>query len=419
MNVKFLPAYLLTFVNTLGFSILIPVLPFIIEKYNAPEYAYGIILSLYAFFQFLGAPILGGLSDRIGRKPVLVISQLGTLLSWLIFGVAYFVSEDTFYLFALPIWIIMVARILDGITGGNISVTNAYVSDVTTAQQKSTIFGYLGGIAGIGIIIGPGLGGLAAGTSLGYLGTIIMAVVISTITIFAILFFLKESLPEEKRRDKQRFSLSKAFLVTKRINDVNPSYLIKKVLLLRLIMGVIMSAYIGTISPYVVDLFKFNESETGFFMMVVGSYLSLNQVFAYKFFVRRFSELKTMILGFFFMCIGFILITLKLDLILYISLYYILNLGFSLVLPVFNSLIAQKGAQDKQGEIMGISESIASLSMAIIPALAMLLYMNIGYQIYYILSATTLIGVFVLFQIIKREKQNELKSGVLEQKVSE
>lgn len=415
---KFLPVYLLTFVNTLGFSILIPVLPFIIEKYHAPKYAYGIILSLYAFFQFIGAPILGGLSDRIGRKPVLFISQLGTLLSWVIFGSAYFITENIVYIFALPIWIIIISRILDGITGGNISVTNAYVSDITTPKQKSSIFGYLGGIAGVGIIIGPGLGGLAAGTSIGYLGTIILAASISLFTVFAIMFFLKESLPENRRREKERFSLSKTILVTKRIKDINPSFLIKKVLLLRMIMGIMMSAYIGTISLYVVDLFEFNERETGFFMMIVGSYLAFNQLFTYKFFIRKFGELKTMMLGFIFMLVGFFLITLEVNIYLYLSLYYVLNLGFSLVMPTFNSLIAQKGDQNKQGEIMGISESIASLCMAIIPAVASLAYMTIGHSIYYILSASTIIGIFTVRQIIKKEKQHEANERVLEQEVS-
>lgn len=407
MSNKFVPAYLLTFVNTLGFSILIPVLPFVVKQYGAPEYVYGIILSLYAFFQFLGAPLLGSLSDRIGRKPVLLISQLGTLLSWIIFGVAYFVSADIIYILALPIWIIIFARIFDGITGGNISVTNAYVSDIASPKQKSSIFGYLGGIAGLGIIIGPGLGGIAAGAGWGYLGTVLMATVISLITTFAIIFFLKESLPLDKRRSKQRFSLSKTIFVTKRIKEVNPSFLIRRILLLRLIMGIIMAAYIGTIPLFLLEFYQFDEKEIGIFMMVVGSYLAINQVFAYRVFVKKLGELKTMLVGFFLVGIGFILITIQTNVYLYVALYYILNLGFSLVLPVFNSIIAQKGAPDKQGEIMGISESIASLSMALIPAVAGIIYTNIDHQIYYILAGATLVGIYTIIEILRKEKYNK------------
>ena len=85
MNKKLIPAYLLTFVNVLGFSILMPVLPFIVESYSAPKWVYGLLITLYSLFQFVGAPYLGGLSDRLGRKPVLLISQGGTLLSWVVF----------------------------------------------------------------------------------------------------------------------------------------------------------------------------------------------------------------------------------------------------------------------------------------------------------------------------------------------
>ncbi len=415
----FFPAYLLTFVNTLGFSILIPVLPFIVEKYNAPEYVYGLILSLYAFFQFLGAPFLGGLSDRIGRKPVLLISQIGTLLSWFIFAIAYFVPSDIEFIYALPIWIIILARILDGLTGGNISATNAYISDVTTKKQKSVIFGYLGGIAGLGIIIGPGIGGVAAGGPISWLGTILIALSISLLTVFAIQFMLKESLPINKRRQKSKFNLLTTLLVTKRIKELNPTSFIKKVFLLRLIMGVIMASYIGTVALYIKDLFLFNEQEVGFFMLFVGAYLAINQAFLYKIVVKKLGELKTMVLGFALMMIGFVLITIKVDIVFYMMLYFVLNLGFSLVLPVFNSLISQYGEASKQGEAMGISESINSLCMAIFPILAVLLFTKIDYQIYYILGLVPLIGIFIIFRILKESKNEQpvIKSGILEQSI--
>ena len=111
MNKRLVPAYLLTFVNVLGFSILMPVLPFVVESYGAPKWVYGLLLTLYSAFQFLGAPYLGAMSDRIGRKPVLLISQAGTLLSWFVFLLALAVPEVGFLGFALPLWIIAASRI--------------------------------------------------------------------------------------------------------------------------------------------------------------------------------------------------------------------------------------------------------------------------------------------------------------------
>lgn len=403
-NSKFLPAYFLTFVNVLGFSILIPILPFIVEDYGAPKYVYGLLLSLYSLFQFIGAPYLGRMSDSIGRKPVLIISQAGTLLSWVIFGIAYFLPSTNIFMFALPLWVIAISRILDGITGGNISVANAYVTDITTPQEKSHIFGYLGGIAGIGMIVGPGIGGIASSGDIGYLGTVIIAASISLITVFVLVFFLKESLDFNNKREKQKFSIVNSILVVRRIRILNPKDIIKKVFLLRLIMGITMSSYIGTIVLFVIDLFKFTEKEMGFFMFGVGIFLSFNQAIVYKKVVTRVGEIKTLFLGFSLMAFGFFSITLTDNLILYLFLYFFLNMGFSLVMPVFNSLIAQKGDPSKQGEAMGISESIASLCNAIFPILAAYIYSFLGFKFYYLLCLVPLFGLYVCYQIITKQK---------------
>jgi MFS family permease len=201
---KFFPIMLLTFVNVIGFSLLIPVLPVIAEKY-APSISapvYGALLSAYAFFQFLGAPVLGSLSDKYGRKPLLMVSQLGTTLSWVIFAAAYFLPDIAIGPVMLPLLVIAVSRIIDGITGGNISVAQAWISDATTNEEKTKAFGLVGAIFGLGFMFGPALGGLSAGTTLGYLGTCILAFTISLVTLIMIHLYLPESLKEEDR-DKE------------------------------------------------------------------------------------------------------------------------------------------------------------------------------------------------------------------------
>ena len=350
-NFKILPAYLLTFVNVLGFSIMIPVLPFIVREANAPDYIYGLLLSTYSLFQFIGSPYLGKLSDSKGRKPILLISQLGTFLSWGIFAVAYFIpynalDESTFtfmgklFYLCLPLLIIAFARIADGLTGGNISVANAYVSDITTPEQKKTIFGALGGIAGIGFVIGPAIGGFTASFSIGYLGTIITAASISFITLIALMFFLKESLKKEERRPYVKHNFIKSFNLVKRVNELNPKMIIKQVLMLKIIMSVTMACYISTIVLFIIELFQFDEIGVGLFMLVAGFFLGFNQAFIYRKVVVKIGELKTLGLGFGLMSLGFIAITVTDVLWIYMVLYYVLNLGLSLSIPVFNSLIS-------------------------------------------------------------------------------
>lgn len=377
-----------------------------VEQYGAPEYVYGLLLSFYSLFQFIGAPYLGRLSDSVGRKPILIVSQLGTLLSWLIFGVAYYLPEVPVLTFALPLWIIAFSRILDGITGGNISVANAYVSDITTQKEKSSIFGYLGGIAGIGMIVGPGIGGFGSAGSWGYLGTVVISASISLITVFILFFFLKESLNPKEKQQKKKFNLLETLLVNRRIKNLNPKPIIKKVFLLKLTMSITMALYIGSIVLYVIDLFEFGPKEMGLFMLSVGLFLSFNQAIIYRRVVAKVGEIKTLLIGFSLMSFGFFSITLTDNLTLYLFLYFFLNMGFSLVMPVFNSLIAQKGDKTKQGEAMGISESLSSLSNAIFPVIAASLYGIIGYHFFYILSILPLFGIIICYQIITSSAKN-------------
>ena len=395
MSKRLIPAFLLTFVNVLGFSILMPVLPFIVKDYGAPEWMYGLLLTCYSAFQFLGAPYLGAMSDRLGRKPVLIISQAGTLLSWFVFLLALYLPETRILGLALPLWIIAFSRILDGITGGNVSVTNAYVSDITTLKEKSYIFGYLGGIAGIGMIIGPGIGGTTASSSWGFVGTMIAAIVISTITLIALFAWIKETHPQERRSSDKRKSLIYSFLILRRIKTVNPSSFIKNIFWMKFLFSIMMAFYISTIALFMIDLFKFNPKELGLFMLGVGVFLAFNQAFVSKIFIRHFGALNTLFLGLSFCVIGMFAITLTNNIFVYFACYYILNLGLSLCFPTFNGLIAIHSDSKKQGEIMGISESISSLTLAIFPLIAAALYGKFGFYIYYVVALLPIIAFYI------------------------
>lgn len=405
MNRKLFPAYLLTLVNVLGFSILMPVLPFIVESYGAPKWVFGLLLTFYSAFQFIGAPILGAMSDSGGRKPILMISQAGTLLSWFIFLIALMLPDFPVLGLALPLWIIGLSRILDGITGGNASVTNAYVADITTRNEKSYIFGYLGGIAGLGMILGPGLGGLSASTSLGFVGTLILAIIISSITLISIHLWLKESHPKEKRTARKRKSVWKTIFIPARVKEVNPSPIIKVIFTMKFFFSSMMGFYIGTMALFLIDLFEFTVDELGFFMFFIGVFLSFNQAFVSKQFIKRLGEFRTLILGLGLASLGLIAITLTDVLWLFVIFYYILNLGLSLCFPTFNALIAINADPKKQGEIMGISESINSFCMAIFPVISATLYGYLGFHLYHWITILPLAALtLAIISLRKRGK---------------
>lgn len=411
---KFIPAYLLTFVNVLGFSILMPILPFVVKKYGAPEWMYGLLITCYAAFQFIGSPFLGALSDSIGRKPVLILSQAGTLLSWFIFLFALYLPEWPLLGLALPLWIIMLSRIFDGLTGGNTSVANAYISDVTTREEKSYIFGYLGGIAGMGMIIGPGLGGLSASTSMGFGGTMLLAIAISTITLLSLFLWLKESHHEDKRSARKRQPIVNMIYLPKRIKELKPSGVIATLFRIKFFFTTMMAFYIGTMALYLIDLFDFNETELGLFMLIVGIFLAINQAIISKFFVKRFGEFKTLIIGLCAVILGLFSITVTDNIWLFVPFYYVMNLGLSLCFPTFNALIAVNADVQKQGETMGISESINSFTMALFPIVAAAMYGFIGFYIYHIAAILPLIALFLavrkLYPLLKSDNsENELE----------
>ena len=402
MNKRLVPAYLLTLVNVLGFSILMPILPFVVEDYGAPEWVFGLLLTLYSAFQFIGAPYLGALSDSNGRKPILLISQAGTLLSWVVFVIALSLPDIPMWGLALPLWIIILSRIMDGVTGGNTAVANAYIADVTTRKEKSYIFGYLGGIAGIGFIIGPGLGGLAASTSWGYMGTMFIAIIISTLTLITIIFWLKESHPIENRTPRKRQSILKSFLILRRIREINPAPLIKLLFLLKFFFSSMMAFYIATISLFLIDLFSFDVQHLGYFMFAGGLFLAINQAFVAQKFIKRLGEYRTLILGLALSTIGLICLTITDSLIPFIGFYYILNLGLSLSFPTFTALISIHANPKKQGEIMGVSESINSFAMATFPIISAGLYGLIGFELYYIISLMPFIALMIALFTFKK-----------------
>ncbi|MCR9172047.1 MAG: MFS transporter [bacterium] len=402
MAKKFIPAYLLTFVNVLGFSILMPILPFVVDTYGAPKWVFGLLLTLYSAFQFIGAPMLGGMSDSMGRKRILLISQGGTLLSWIIFAVALSLPEFPIFGVALPLIIIAISRAFDGITGGNVSVTNAYISDITTREEKSYIFGYLGGIAGIGMIIGPGLGGLAGSTSLGYLGTILVAMAVSVVALLTIFLWLKESHPPENRVPRERMSVLKLLNIPGRVKKANPSEVIKSIFAIKMLFSSMMAFYIGTISLFLIDLFEFNTQELGIFLFVVGVFLSFNQAVLSKIFVKRFGEFRTLLIGLSFCTVGVLAITMTSNLYLFIAFYYIMNLGLSLCFPTFNALISMHANPKKQGEIMGISEAINSFAMALFPVVSAFLYDLFGFGLYFFISALPATGLLLAILSLRK-----------------
>ena len=215
------PVLMVNFIGTLGYSIIIPFLVFLVDKFGGNEFIYGIMGSVYPAFQFFGAPVLGKWSDKYGRRRILFLSQAGTLLAWLIFMVALLVPKTSLFEFdqtvvgsftlTIPLLILFLARALDGITGGNISVANAYLSDISTDENRKANFGKMAMSSSLGFILGPAIAGLLGATVYEEIIPVGAAILISVIALIVIWFRLPESKSNFVTPDLAKFKIRKLF----------------------------------------------------------------------------------------------------------------------------------------------------------------------------------------------------------------
>jgi DHA1 family tetracycline resistance protein-like MFS transporter len=179
-------AFSIVLVDMLGFSLILPLLRYIAVGFGASDFAVGLLISVYALGQFFGAPVLGRLSDRFGRRPILLVSIFGTFVGFMVLG------------FANTLWMLFLSRIIDGITGGNISVAQAYISDVTDQEHRGQALGLIGAAFGIGFVLGPVTGGIL-GEAYGYSVPAFVAAGLAALNMGLVAFLMPESLTREMR----------------------------------------------------------------------------------------------------------------------------------------------------------------------------------------------------------------------------
>ncbi len=396
----YLPVAFLTFINIIGFSILIPVLPFIINKYNGNAITYGVLLAAYPIFQFVGAPLLGSLSDKYGRRPLLLISQAGTFIGWVIFGLAYFMPDIKIFFFSLPLFVIGFSRFVDGITGGNVSVVNAYIADITAREDRTKIFGIMGGIVGLGLIVGPALGGFSYSLFGSYLGPVSIAMLISLCTFILIYFFLPESIPVGGIMGKKDINIYHELNFIKRLLKYRTNNFVFFLLFIRIFLVYAFSSFTSIVVLYVIDKFNLTVQSVGTLFFLIGVFLIFNHVVLVKKVSDIIGSLKTFYIGILLLFLSLLAMGagFSFNLLAFFVLLYFINLGVSLTYPTFKALITSHVEESQQGEISGIDESILSAGSATAPIITAILYSHLSDYTFLILAGIVLIPHLVVYK---------------------
>ena len=351
------------FLNALGFTIAIPVLPFLIADYVAPARVgvmVGVITAIFAVCQFFAAPVLGGLSDAHGRRPVLIVSLLGSAVGFAVFGVGG------------ALWVLVLGRAIDGLTGGNIATMLAYVADVTPPQDRSRLFGILGATAGFGFVIGPAVGGLLAGASL--TTPIFLAAAVAVVNALWAFFALPESLPPERRTND--FSLG-------HLNPFAPFGLVLQTPALLTAFAVAFCFYLAAsmlqtiFAVFTMDILHFSPAAIGAALGAVGVMDVLTQGVLVGRLLPRLGEERLAQIGLVLNAAGFALFAalgqlplLTLGLVALV----VSNLGDGLFQPSISGIVANAAPPDAQGRVQGANQGQQSLARVAGPLLAAALY---------------------------------------------
>ncbi len=405
MDRRIIPILFVTFVNSIGFSIVIPIAPFIIQEYGGGAFLYGLVLSAYSICQYLAAPFMGSLSDKYGRRPLLIISHLGTLLSWGIFAIALNSPELMIIGMSLPLWVMIIARISDGLTGGNLSVANAYVADITQPDERTKAYGYVAAAYGIGFMMGPIVGSCSSNIGLGYMGTVYVATAISLVTLFTLVLFLPESakhISVDKNKNSIQDELKKSFRYIFSIFSYPSERTVKMYLHERTIVAFIFTLFTSVFSLYLIDSFGMTSKGIGYMFLIVGLFQVVDQGWLVPLLAKKIGEDRALRLSLYIIIVFSFLVPVYSNIRSFLIVVFFIVFGFSIHFAVLKPILLRYTPHEKHGEIVGVEESLIAFNQGVVPIVAGLMYTHFNNSVFMFASIP-----LIIFMLVRRFKFNE------------
>ncbi len=352
MNRDFWITTLVAFANAISFTILIPILYLYGKEFELTDFQTSLLFSIYAGAQFISTPIIGKLSDRYGRKPLLIISLLGTVIANLIAGTTSMA------------WVLFFARFFDGITGGNVSVSQAIVSDITPPQDRAKAFGiYSAATFGLGFIIGPLLSFWAQQYSLG--AGFLVSSAIAAFALVVTIFFLPETLQTKAAKAQNIFDLGLGSLITGlRVPKIGI------LLIINFLLGTTFTIFTFAFQPYYISVLGQDSKSLTLMFMMFGVLILIMQTNGIPLLLKKLSIVHILLAALFVRSISFGLMPIIPTLAYFVGVSILFSLCNALIQPMITTLISLNSKADFQGTAMGLNASYLNVSNAFGPIIA-------------------------------------------------
>ena len=365
---------LTVFIDAIGFGMIFPLLAFYAKTFQVGAVEIGILVASFPLMSFIFSPILGRVSDRVGRKPILLISILTSIASFALFAVAN------------SYWILLLSRMVAGIATER-AVASAYIADVTTKKKRASGMGKLGAAMGAGFIIGPAFAGLLSVYGYSVIG--FAAVLITFVNLLFVLFFLPESLNKDTRNSYLSLKSSSSYFQQVKATFSRP--LIRNLLMISFLFVLAYSAMPVLLPLIGQSLFEFGSVEISYIFMYIGLVQILLQGLTIDLLAEKFSEKRLITIVLLVKAFGMFLIPYSPSIAFFLLFITISYVGTSLTRTFSASLFSKNTSQKEQGSIMGMVQSINSLARIFGPIIAGFFFEYAGITTPFLISSILLV----------------------------
>jgi MFS family permease len=354
--------YATIFLDVLGLGVLIPVLPYYAQQYRADATTVGLLSAAFSIAQFASSPFLGALSDRVGRRPVILFNILGSAFAYFLFG-----WSDT-------LWLLMLARVMEGVTGGSISTAQAYIADVTPPEERMKRFGLIGAVFGLGFIIGPAFGGF-----LSKYGLPVPAYAAGTLCLLAAVFgyfMLPESLSLDKRATG-KLEVGDANPINKIAQALSRDS-IRAVLIAMFVVNVAFGGLQSNFALFTLKRFGMGPQDNAWIFVYIGCLSIFMQGVVVRRLPRTLDPVKTCVVGLSGMALGFLGISFAQAEWHLFPAIAVMAFGNGVAAPMLTGLISRRVGEREQGTVLGSSQSILSATRIVGPLMAGITFDALG-----------------------------------------